>query len=126
MSPLVLAVGVAAGFGAVLRYATDRALARLTGGTLLPWGTFAVNAAGSLLLGVVTGLLLRGTLDAAAAAVLGAGLCGGLTTFSTWTYETVRLVQDGALGAAALNIGASLAVGLALAAAGLAATGAFG
>ncbi len=121
LSPgLVVVVGLASGAGAVLRYTMDRAVQRWTGGALLPWGTMTVNAVGSLALGVVAGLVVAGPVDGATAAVLGAGLCGGLSTFSTWSYETLRLVEDGALRAAGLNVALSLTVGLTLAGAGLA------
>lgn len=121
LSPGVIAVvGAASALGAVLRYTLDRAVQRWTRAALLPWGTMTVNAIGSFVLGAVTGLAATGSVGSTTTAVLGAGLCGGLTTFSTWSYETMRLLEDGALRAAGLNVAASLAVGLALAGAGLA------
>lgn len=116
---LVLAVGGAAAVGAVLRYLVDRAVQARTAG-VMPWGTMTVNVVGSLVLGAVVGLAADGRLAAAVAAVLGAGLCGGFTTFSTWFYETLRLVDEGLLRAAGLNVALSLLAGLAASCAGLA------
>jgi CrcB protein len=117
---LTVLVGVFAAIGAVLRYSVDRGVQRLTGGVVVPWGTMAVNASGSLVLGLVAGLAVGGHLGPTAVAVVGAGLCGGLTTFSTWSYETLRLLESGALWEAALNLGLSLLVGLTLAGGALA------
>ena len=103
----VLLVLVGGAVGAPLRYLTDVTVQRLHG-TAFPWGTWTVNVAGSFVLGVVVasgpGWLVT---------LAGTGFCGALTTFSTFGYETVRLVEDGAWLAASLNVVASLAVGLA-------------
>jgi fluoride exporter len=85
-----------------------------------PWGTFAVNVSGSLLLGVVGGLVLYHDLPAAPAVVLGTGFCGAYTTFSTFALQTVELAEQGASWSAALNALGTLLVGVAAAAAGLA------
>jgi CrcB protein len=98
--------------GAPLRYLTDRAL---TG--RFPWGTLAVNIAASLLLGTLTGA--TGALPPQWFALLGTGLAGALSTYSTFGYETVRLVRDGATRHAVLNVAANLAATLGAAAAGL-------
>ena len=122
---LWMAVGVAAAVGAMLRYATDQVVAATIvarRGTAFPLGTFIVNIVGSVLLGAVAGLVLHAGIDPTWRVVLGTGLAGGLTTFSTWTYETVRLLEDGSLREAAANIGVSLAVGLAAASLGYAVT----
>ena len=122
---LWMAVGVAAAVGAMLRYATDQVVAATIvarRGTAFPLGTFIVNIVGSVLLGAVAGLVLHAGIDPTWRVVLGTGLAGGLTTFSTWTYETVRLLEDGVLLEAAGNVGLSLVVGLAAAGAGFAAT----
>lgn len=123
MNPgLLLLVAVAGGVGAVLRFVVDGVARDLVGGRL-PWGTAFINVSGSFLLGVLTGLATRG-LPAEVLAVLGAGLLGGYTTFSTASAETVRLLQQGRLAASAfygagvlvLSVAAGL-LGLALAAA---------
>jgi len=80
-----------------------------------------VNISGSLLLGLLAGLSLARHLPVTANALLGDGFCGAYTTFSTFTYETVRLVEEGNLLEAATNVGVSVVAGLAAAAAGVAA-----
>ncbi len=120
---LALAVGLFGALGAVLRYLADGAVADRVGGPF-PWGTLSVNVAGSLVLGLLIGLTWYHGLAAHWRVVLGTGLCGGLTTWSSASWETVRLAEEGlwrhavtyALGglAAALCAGAA---GIALAAA---------
>lgn len=117
---LFLAVAAGGCLGAPSRYLLDRAVSRRIESDA-PWGTLAVNVSGSLMLGLLTGLTLAGKLPAVPGALLGTGFCGAYTTFSTFTFETVRLVEDGRLLHAAGTVLASLAVGLGAAAAGLAA-----
>jgi len=113
---LVLAVAVAGGLGAVGRLVLDgvtRSLVRVN----FPLGTTVINVTGSFLLGLVTGLALANGLPAEWRAMLGTGFLGGYTTFSTASFETVRLAQQRRYRAAAFNgVGMLL---LALAAAGL-------
>lgn len=120
MSPWVLLLlAVAGGVGSVLRFVVDGAI-RDRLGARLPWGTAIINVTGSFLLGAVTGLATRG-LPADVVAVLGTGLLGGYTTFSTASVETVRLLQQRrirasllyALGGLVLSVAAAL-LGLAL------------
>jgi CrcB protein len=103
--------------GAPLRYLIDLAVQR-SHSTGHPWGTFTVNMVGSFVLGCVLGGASTGALSPEIVAVLGTGLCGALTTFSTFGYETVRLIEDGALREALTNVVLSLALGLALGAFG--------
>ncbi|MEG8274961.1 fluoride efflux transporter CrcB [Streptomyces sp. AHA2] len=99
--------------GAPLRYLTDRAVqARHDSG--FPWGTFTVNITGCLVLGLLTGA------GAQLQLLLGTGLCGALTTYSTFSYETLRLAETGARLQAALNVAASVSAGVAAAFAGAA------
>lgn len=110
MNWLLVALGGAV--GAPLRYLTDRAVQQARHGRglpyVFPWGTFTVNAAGSLLLGVLIGAALSGP----AYALVGTGLCGALTTYSTFSYETLRLAEGGRAFLAGANVVASLLVGL--------------
>jgi fluoride exporter len=102
-------VGVAllGGAGAVARFVVDGAVAGRVDREL-PVGTMAVNVSGAFLLGLVAGLALKGD----ALLLVGTATLGAYTTFSTWMLETQRLVEDGEIGAAAVNIVLSLAAGL--------------
>ncbi|WEH20027.1 fluoride efflux transporter CrcB [Streptomyces sp. VNUA24] len=97
--------------GAPLRYLTDRAV-QARHATGFPWGTFAVNVTGSLVLGTLTGAVAAGAAGSHLQLLLGTGLCGALTTYSTFSYETLRLAQDGARPLAVANAVASVAAGL--------------
>lgn len=122
MSPLAWgAFLLAAGIGAPTRYLLDGWVQDRTGGAF-PWGTFVVNVTGCLALGVLTGLGLDHGLGPTPRAVLGSGGLGAYTTFSTLTFETVRLAEEGAVDLALRNAAASLVVGVAAASAGLALT----
>jgi CrcB protein len=113
---LVVAVGLAGGVGAVARLVLDGVL-RARVRVAFPLGTTVINVTGSFLLGLVTGLALAHGLPPEWRAVLGTGFLGGYTTFSTASYETVRLAQQRRYRAALVNgVGMLL---LALAAAGL-------
>ena len=109
MTLLLVAVGAAV--GAPLRYLTDRFI-QARHDTIFPWGTLAVNIAGSFILGVLIGLAAAGRLDSAIVTVLGPGFCGALTTYSTFGYETLRLAEDGSRFLAVVNIAGSLLAGL--------------
>ncbi|MCM4079493.1 fluoride efflux transporter CrcB [Paractinoplanes hotanensis] len=102
----VLLVALGAAVGAPLRYLTDQAL-RARAGTF-PLGTFAVNVAGSLLLGFLIGLPVPPALGA----LLGTGFCGALTTYSTFSLEALTLVENGERVRALTYVLASLTVGL--------------
>ena len=84
-----------------------------------PWGTCVVNISGSFVLGVITGLALYHGLGVDSKLVFGTGFCGAYTTFSTFTYETVRLAEGGAVRAGIRNVAVNTAGGLLAAAAGL-------
>ena len=108
MSATVLAgVGVLGGVGAIARFLLDGAVAARLG-RAFPFGTFAVNLSGSLVLGLLAGLAL----DPDAQRVAGTGLVGAFTTFSTWALESHRLGEDGELGLGIANLAASLVCGL--------------
>jgi CrcB protein len=116
---LALAVSLAAAVGAALRYLVDQVVQHQHDQTF-PWGTFTINVSGSLVLGFVTGLALHHGLPPVATTVIGVGLLGGYTTWSTYLWESIALAETGAVGEAALNIVGSLAAGFAAAGAGLA------
>ena len=119
MTVVWIGLAVAGAIGAPSRFLLDGLLQDRTSGAF-PWGTFVVNMSGSVLLGFLTGLALYHAFPTTPKVILGTGFCGAYTTFSTWTYETIRLVEEGAVGEAFLNAGVSLVVGLLAAAAGLA------
>lgn len=112
-----LLVALAGSCGAVTRFVVDGALRARLGGAF-PWATIVVNVTGSLLLGVLAGLVVRGA-PAGALTVLGVGFCGGYTTFSTACVESVNLLRQGRTGPATLNAAGSLALTAAAAWAGL-------
>jgi CrcB protein len=109
---------VAAAIGAPARYLIDGLVQDHTDGAF-PWGTFAVNISGCFILGTITGLGLYHGLGPTTRTVVGTGAIGAYTTFSTFTFETVRLAEEGATNEALRNIGATLIIGLAAASAGL-------
>ncbi|RFA20617.1 fluoride efflux transporter CrcB [Subtercola boreus] len=119
MNPLLVAllVAVSGGVGSVVRFVVDSAV-RARFGTAYPWGTTVINVSGSFLLGLVTALALGALLSADWRFVLGTGLLGGYTTFSTASFETVRLVQVGRYGPALANGLGMLVLSVALAALG--------
>jgi CrcB protein len=116
---LFVAVGAGGLVGAPSRYLLDRAVTAQTRPGR-PWGTFLINVSGSLLLGLLTGLSMTGHLSEVGKALLGTGFCGAYTTFSTFTFETVSLLEDGRFFDAAGNVVISAGIGLGAAAAGLA------
>ena len=113
-----LGVGVAAALGAIARYLVDQAVSRRFG-TVFPLGTWLINVTGSFVLGLVAGLAAHDGLSVQVVAVVGTGVCGGYTTFSTFSYETIRLMEDGSGLVALGNLVGSMAAGLAAAALGL-------
>ena len=113
MTFLLIALG--AGIGAPARYLTDRAI-QSRHETVFPWGTLAVNVLASLVLGVVTGAGSRISTDLAV--LLGTGFCGALSTYSTFSYELLRLVQERDRFYAVANVLISLVAGIGAAALG--------
>ncbi len=108
---LTLAVLGAGGAAAVLRYLTTRLLPVHPG--RLPLGVLLVNVAGSLLGGAVLGLAERAAVSPDLQLVLLTGVCGGLTTFSTWSVESLELMLAGRSRAALVNVFGTLLLGLA-------------
>lgn len=117
LTPLVVAAVLVAGAaGAVLRYGLSRAFPVRPGH--LPGGILIVNVLGSGLAGALIGLAERAGLTGDLRLILVTGFCGGLTTFSTWTVETIELFDGGRWRAAILNVVVTLMLGLGAAAAG--------
>jgi len=115
---VTLLVTLAAGLGAVCRYAVDEAVRRRTTREF-PVGTLTVNVSGSLLLGLLVGLTSHHGLDTSTSIVLGAGFTGGYTTLSTWAWESLALAERGAAGQAIVYVVGSLGLGMLAGAAGL-------
>ena len=117
MTYVLIAIGGAG--GAVTRFALDSWVAARVGGDF-PWGTLLINVSGSFLLGLLFALTIeRGVLSPELRAPLMIGFLGAYTTFSTWMLESWRLVEDGAVLAAMLNVGGSVVLGMAAVICGL-------
>lgn len=89
---ITLWIAFAGSLGAVSRFVLD-GVVRSRSSAEFPWATAIVNVTGSLILGVVTGAVLFHGTSPEISLILGVGFCGGYTTFSTATFETVRLIQ---------------------------------
>ncbi|MBD8607928.1 fluoride efflux transporter CrcB [Aeromicrobium sp. CFBP 8757] len=111
MTVLVVALGAAV--GAPTRYLVDL-FVESRHSSSLPWGTITVNAIGSFVIGFIAGLAATSDLDQAVVALISTGFCGALTTFSTFSFETVRLIEQQHLTAAVLNLGLSLVLTIVL------------
>jgi fluoride exporter len=111
---IFLAVLAGGMIGAPVRYLVDRAI-QIRHDSVFPWGTLVVNLAGSAVIGFLLGAQRHLGLPPVVFGLLGTGVCGGLTTFSTFSYETLRLLEDGAMGEAGLNVIGSLVAGVLLA-----------
>lgn len=121
MNATVIAAALVAGaVGAALRFAASTLFARCS---RLPWAVLLVNAVGSLVGGVVIGMTQSGAIGPDARLVLLGGFAGGLTTFSTFSVETVQLALAGRWRTALGSLLANLALGLAAAIAGFALAG---
>jgi CrcB protein len=115
----VLLFVVGAGLGAPCRYLVDTSIqSRVQQRTdsPMPYGTLAVNAVGSTILGVITALSRHELIGSSPRLAIGTAFCGSLTTFSTFAFETIQLIEVGAIRDAALNIVLNTAVTVALAA----------
>lgn len=102
-------VGIGGSIGSLTRYG----LALWAGNRfkgLFPWGTFVANALGAFLLGILQG----SSVEAAWMLFFGTGILGGLTTFSTWMLESIRLIEEGEHVTALMNLTGSAAMGLTL------------
>lgn len=105
-----LAVAGVGGLGAIGRFLLDSLIAEHAGRDF-PYGTFAINISGALVLGILAGLAIEGNLMV----IAGTATIGSFTTFSTWMLETDRLAEDRELQRSTLNISVSLLAGFAAA-----------
>ena len=113
MSPAVIVTVLIAGaVGALLRYGVSLAFA---GRSSFPAAVLVVNVVGSGLSGVLLGLAQLNHVSPEVDLILVTGLCGGLTTFSTWSVETMQLVFERRIGVAIVNVSLNLLLGLAAA-----------
>ena len=109
-----LLVFLGGGVGSVLRYLVGMCI----GSAAFPWATFAVNAVGSFAIGLFGGWAARFGWGEALRLSLIVGLCGGFTTFSTFSKESLALIEGGSYGLFALYAAGSVALGIAAAALG--------
>lgn len=105
MTALLVALGAA--LGAPARYLVDL-LVQSRHDSVFPWGTLSVNVAGSLVLGVLVGLRA----SPQGMALVGVGFCGALTTYSTFSFETLRLLQRRSAFFAGANVAVSIFAGV--------------
>ena len=103
----ILLVALGGALGSVCRHL----ISKLSLGTF-PWGTLTVNILGSLLIGLLTGLMLRGSVSPEMKLLLVTGFCGGFTTFSTFANESFSMMRTGDVLLSALYIGVSVVVGV--------------
>jgi CrcB protein len=114
----ILLVGAGGFTGSVLRYLISRFMALETS-SAFPFGTFIVNIAGCLIIGIIYGMGVKEMASSDMRLLLATGFCGGFTTFSSFSMEFFLLLRDGYTGMAFFYAGASMAVGLAAVWAGL-------
>lgn len=111
-------VALGSAVGAPTRYLLDQFI-QSRHERVFPWGTFTINVTGSFLLGLLVGAGVHHQVEDWLLAAAGIGFLGSYTTFSTFTWESLRLIEDRSLLVAILNLTASLAIGAAFAAGGL-------
>lgn len=112
---MIWAAALVGGAATVVRYLVSLAYAKRNG---LPWAVFTVNVIGSAIGGIAVGLSTTGAISTDFRLILVGGLAGGLTTFSTWSVETIQLLQERKLRTALVSVILNLAIGLAAATAG--------
>ena len=102
----LLLVALGGAVGSVLRYLLSSI------NTSFPWGTFAVNILGSLLIGLLVGLVSKGVLSPEMKLLMVTGFCGGFTTFSTFANESFGMMKAGDVLQMALYVGVSVVIGI--------------
>lgn len=103
----ILLVAMGGALGSVCRYLVSRMME-----SSFPWGTFTVNILGSLLIGLLVGLVSKGTISPDMKLLLVTGFCGGFTTFSTFANESLGMLKAGDTLLTALYVGVSVIIGL--------------
>lgn len=109
---------IAGGAGAATRFVIDGVI-RTRFGRQFPWATMIINITGSLILGALAGFVAANSLPTGLCLILGVGFCGGYTTFSTASYESVRLLEKKSYKEAAIYITVTLVLSIASAMVGL-------
>ena len=113
----ILAVGAGSFIGGVARYLVSLAMKGIGKG--FPWATLTVNLLGCLLIGLLWGFLSRNATESSSWGLfLTVGLCGGFTTFSTFSKEALTMLQAGQIGGFATYVVVSVLAGIAMAALG--------
>lgn len=108
----ILLIGTGGFLGSILRYLTQIWVEKGLLSTF-PWGTFVANVAGSFIIGIVYALSLKGNLLSADWRLfLAVGFCGGFTTFSSFAYNNLTMLEEQAYGQFLLNVAGSLITGL--------------
>lgn len=113
---MIWIIGVGGAIGAAVRFLLGGLMRGAT--TAFPWGTWVINSSGSLLLGIVAGLHISGSLPEWLWCFVGIGFCGAYTTFSTFGTETVALLEEKLYQTAIAYVGSSVGIGISAAAFG--------
>jgi len=113
----LLLVALGSAVGAPLRYVIDREI-QMRHERVFPFGTLVVNVSGSFALGLLVSAAIRGGASDLAVDAIGTGLIGSYTTFSTFSWETLRMLEEGSTWQASVNVAASVGIGLGAAAVG--------
>jgi fluoride exporter len=108
----ILLVGTGGFIGSVMRYLVQYYMEKTLTSTF-PWGTFIANIAGSFIIGMIFALAEKGNLLSAEWRIfLAVGICGGFTTFSSFAFNNLTLLNERAWGSLLLNIGGNLFLGI--------------
>ena len=118
MTKILITVFLGGGLGSLMRYGVQAAMHGRISPFLFPWATLSVNILGSFLIGMFYVLSARFNLSDETRLFLTTGLCGGFTTFSTFSHEGMTLIRQGNYGTFLLYVTLSVALGVAAAFAG--------